>query len=330
MRRVEPAYPDLFPLTHVVRPGYLPGPHVALDPIRMGIVWEDAPRRILPAEASTPRQPVSAIVFSRVAEQRQDTISRLIERGSSLLVVLDDPATGPADIGLKGKADGANVTALLPVLPSPLSDDLVLPTRWKSWRWGALLGLFPFPGAGSELERRIRKLRKAGASFAVSAPLLLTPKDRHRILLGCEGSGIEDRLENCLFHADVSRRLHALERRAGVTLHAQGMEPVISSLVPLGQHPNAVRTAAILRLWARRLDQSHEESSWGWRLRRAATALERIPNDPEALADEDNLRIVPGFDAWVEGFTRALWHGGEPAESAWELWSRTQDGDEGD
>lgn len=52
MRRVEPAYPDLFPVTHVLRPGYLPGPKVALDPVKLGVVWEDAPRRILPAEGS--------------------------------------------------------------------------------------------------------------------------------------------------------------------------------------------------------------------------------------------------------------------------------------
>ena len=55
MRRIEPAYPDLLPVTHLVRPGYLPGPRVALDPIRMGVVWEDSPRRILPAEGSVPR-----------------------------------------------------------------------------------------------------------------------------------------------------------------------------------------------------------------------------------------------------------------------------------
>ena len=52
MRRIEPAYPDLFPVTHVLRPGYLPGKKVSLDPIKLGVVWEDAPVRILPAEGS--------------------------------------------------------------------------------------------------------------------------------------------------------------------------------------------------------------------------------------------------------------------------------------
>ncbi len=99
------------------------------------------------------------------------------------------------------------------------------------------------------------------------------------------------------------------------------MDPFIPCMVPQSYQSNAVRTAAVLRLWARRLDQCHEESSWGWRLRRAATALDRLPNDPAVLAMEDNLRVVPGFDPWVESFTRALWYGGEPVDSAWRRWS---------
>ena len=321
MRRIEPAFPDLVPVTHVVRPGYLPGSRVTLDPIRMGIVWEDAPHRVLPSQANVPRHPVRSIVFARVAQQRQSVLHRLIDRGSAILLVLDDPSIGPAEVGLENPPEDASITILLPVLPDPLSDGPSIPEAWHGRSWGALLGLFPFPGAGNELERRIEQLKTAGATFAVTAPLLLTPKDRHRILDGCDGSGIEDHLENSLFHADVARGLHALERRAGVTLHAVAMEPVVSCLIPQGFNPNAVRTAALLRLWARRLDQSHEESSWGWRLRRAAQALERIPNDPATLALEDNLRIVPGFDPWVESFTRALWYGGEPVESAWQRWS---------
>lgn len=321
MRRVEPAYPDYLPITHLVRPGYLPGPKVALDPIRMGVVWEDAPRRILPAEQSVPRDPVRAIVFSRVALERREVIERLLERGSSALLVLDDITISPSDLGLDGMADDPRITALLPVLPFPLSDGLKTPTDWAEFRWGAVLGLFPFPGAADEVERRITQLDKSGARFAIAVPLLLTPKDRHRILDGSEGTGLEDRLENCLFHADVSRGLHALERLAGVTMDSVGMDPFLPCMVPADRNPEAVRTAAMLRLWARRLDQSHEESSWGWRLRRAAAALDRLPNDPTTLASEDNLRIVPGFDSWVESFTRSIWDGGEPVESAWNRWS---------
>ena len=60
MRRIEPAYPDLFAVTQVLRPGYLPGKRVKLDPIKLGVVWEDAPVRILPAEGSVPGQHVIA------------------------------------------------------------------------------------------------------------------------------------------------------------------------------------------------------------------------------------------------------------------------------
>jgi len=321
MRRIEPAYPDLFPVTHVLRPGYMPCQKVSLDPIRLGVVWEDAPVRILPAEGSVPREPVRAMVFARVAAERQDIFHRLLERGSYALVVLDDPELTPSDLGLDAFDENPRVTILLPILPFPLSDGLQLPEAWIQSVWGAVLGLFPFPGAGPEVERRIAQLKAAGARFAVTAPLLLTPKDRHRILDGCEGAGVEDELENALFHADVSRGLHALERRAGVTMHEVGMDPFVPCMVPHGQEPNAVRTAAVLRLWARRLDQCHEESSWGWRLRRAATALENLPNDPATLAMEDNLRIVPGFDPWVESFTRAVWFGGDPLDSAWQRWS---------
>ena len=77
MRRIEPAYPDLLPVTHVERPGYLPGPAVALDPIRMGIVWEDAPRRILPAAASVPREPVRAIAFARCHGDNADAVPEI-------------------------------------------------------------------------------------------------------------------------------------------------------------------------------------------------------------------------------------------------------------
>jgi len=325
VRRVEPAYPDLLPVTHLVRPGYLPGPRVALDPIRMGIVWEDAPRRILPAEGSVPRDPVRAIVFARVARDRNDVLHRLLDRGSSALLVLDDPTVTPRELGISALNDDLRLTVLVPVLPFPLSNGLRLPSSWKTSRWGAVLGLFPFPGAAEEVVRRIDQLDGAGARFAVAAPLLLTPKDRHRILDGSEGTGIEDELENCLFHADVARGLHALERLAGVRLQEVGMDPFVPCMVPHGHNADAVRTSAILRLWARRLDQSHEESSWGWRLRRAASALDRLPNDPATLAVEDNLRIVPGFDEWVEDFTRAIWHGGDPLDEAWRRWSG-QDG----
>lgn len=326
MRRVEPAYPDLVPITHVVRPGYLPGPKVALDPIRMSIVWKEAPQRILPATDSLPRDPVRAILFSHVARKRPDILHNALAKGSSLLLVLDEPQTSPDDLGLDPQGDGIRLTPLLPVLPSALGNGLEIPTPWTGYNWGAIIGLFPFPGADSEVEDQICRLHEGGADFVVAAPLLLTPKDRHKILDACDGAGIEDRMENALFHADVSRGLHAIERRAGIVVRSTGLHPYIPNVVPKGAHPAAVQTAARLRLWARRLDQSREESSWGWRLRRAASALEPLNKDPETLANEDNLRVVPGFDPWVESFTKALWEGGDPVDAAWKRWSGLKDG----
>jgi hypothetical protein len=325
MRRIEPAYPDLLPVTHVIRPGYVPGPRVLLDPIRMGVVWSDAPRRVLPTRSAVPRQPVRAIVFASVARHRQDTVERLLERGSSLLVVLDDPEVGPADLGLDTEPEGVCVRVIVPLLPPPLTRTTTLPERWSVYPWGAILGLFPFPDAASELEHSIVRLKQGGASFAISAPLLLTPKDRHRILDECDDGDEVDRLENCLFHADVGRGLHALERRAGISITEADMDPVLCTMAPRGQDANAARTAALLRLWARRLDQSYEESSRGWRLRRAAAGLERLGHDPETLAAEDNLRVIPGFDPWVESFVQSLWYGGEPLTAEWRRWS-SQDG----
>ncbi len=324
MRRIDPAYPDLLPVTHVLRPGYLPGERLSLDPVRMGVVWPDAPRRILPAKGAVPRSPVRLLAFARVAVRRPGVLEEALEAGSAVLLVLDDPEIGPADLGL-GDA-GGRVVAALPVLPPPLDGPVRLPEAWTDRPWGAIVGLFPFPGAEAALERAVTVLAGAGARFAVAAPLLLTPRDRHRILDGCDGSGEVDRIENCLFHADTSRGLLALERRVGTVARALGLEPAISCLVPAGADPVAVRTAALLRVWARRLDQSYEESSWGWRLRRAARAVEALRHDPMELAAEDNLRIVPGFDPWVESFTRAIWHGGEPLESAWTRWTAGRDG----
>jgi len=310
-----------------MRPGYLAGKSVSLDPIRMGVIWQDAPRRILPATFNRPRHPVQAMVFARVAIQKPEAIPALLEAGSSVLLVLDEPGITPEDLGISRTPGNGWLVPVIPVLPPPLANGPNLPRRWGRYTWGSVLGLFPFPGASDELERQLRRLYRAGASFAVAAPLLLTPKDRHRILDGCDdGSGVADELENCLFHADVSRGLHALERRAGMLIDELGMEAIVPGMFLAGCHPKAIHTAALLRLWARRLDQSHEESSWGWRLRQAAAALERIPNDPELLAAEGNLRVIPGFDEWVQAFTLSLWYKGDPVEAAWNRWTRRGNG----
>lgn len=328
MKRVEPAYPDLLPVSHLVRPGFLQSDQVELDPIRMGIVWKDAPRRVLPVNGSVPRDPVRAILFARVAVQRRDILEKLLERGASVLLVLDDRSVTPGDLGLGKVQDSLRLTPLLPVLPKYLGNGCGSMAAWKGFAWGAMLGLFPLPEAANSIEKRIKKLARRGASFVAAAPLLLTPKDRHKLLDLCCNQKHESLMENALFHADVSRGLHALERRAGIAIKSAGMEPFIDLPAQEGRHRSALRTAATLRLWARRLDQCHEESSWGWRLRRAASALELLKNDPKALADEDNLRVVPGFDPWVVEFTEALWNDGPAVQSAWSKWTGADSADD--
>ncbi len=318
MRRVHPAYPDLLPVTHAVRPGFLPMEEVTLDPIRMAVVWQDAPRRFLPGSALVPKNPVRAIAFSRVVSQRPEVLDRLRNRGSAILLVLDDDSLNPQELELDGED---RVFPMIPVLPPPLGGRFSPPEAWKNFRWGALLGLFPFPGSREAVKKMIDQLHGAGAGFVLTAPLLLTPKDRHRILETYDGSPSCDELENALFHADIFRGFRELEKDAGLLLEERGICNHLGCLVPRGYDEGAVETAAMLRLWARRLDQSRKEASWGWRLRRAAAALEPLRNDPRTLSRENNLRVIPGFDGWVEDFTRALWDGGRPLEEAWERWT---------
>jgi len=318
MRRVHPAYPDLLPLTHTLRPGFLPGTKVLLDPVRMAVVWQDAPRRTLPTRGSVPRNPVRAISYSGVAHRRPEILHRLLDRGSASLLVIDDEDICPADLGLD---PGMKVLPIFPILPSPLENGRVIPGGWGDFSWGALLGLFPFPHAREEIRDRITNLQASGAAFVISLPLLLTPKDRHRILEVYEAEISVDEMENVLFHLDISVGLEHLEKYAASLLREAGIDETLGLLVPAGSEPGAIKTAAELRLWARRLDQSHVEGSRGWRLRRAAAALEPLKTDPRVLASENNLRIIPGFEPWVERLTRSLWEGGDPLDQIWSEWS---------
>lgn len=326
MRRAEAAFPDLFPVTHLLRPGYLPRQQVQLDPLRMSVVWEDAPKRTLPVRNNIPRQPVRAMVFASVAAQREGTVSTLIERGSSVAMVLDDPEVGPEALGLDPSAPTSRLTVLVPILPAPLLEAPPPPRAWSSWTWGAIVGLFPFPNGSEWLDRVLREVADSGGTFAMTAPLLLTPQDRHKIIDRNETTEPElEALTDALFHSDISAGLASLERRAGSIVHALGLHPIVPNQCTLKMDPHVVHTVSLLRLWARRLDQSFAESSWGWRLRRAAIALEASNRNPLQLIEDDNLRVIPGFDSWVQAFTIALWQGGDPLHAAWNRWLAVRD-----
>ena len=300
MRRVEPAYPDLLPITHVVRPGYLPGPKVALDPIRMGIVWEDAPRRILPrrglgAPGSGARDRLRP---GRRANGR--TCSSGCSSGAARPCWCS--TTPPSRRATSASTDlrrRPRITVLVPVLPFPLSDGLKLPDRVEGLPLGRGARPVPVsrrrPRGGATDSSSSRRPARASRS---RAPLLLTPKDRHRILDGCEGSGLEDRLENCLFHADVSRGLHALERRAGVD-HAQARGWTRSSPAwsRSGLQPGGGADRGACSGCGRADSTSrHEESLVGLAApARGARPSTGCPTIPPPLADEDNLRVDPGL-----------------------------------
>jgi len=97
-----------------------------------------------------------------------------IESDEQLAKLIDDQMEW-----VEEASEEIRVSALLPVLPFPLSDGLKIPSAWKDWRWGAVLGLFPFPGADAEVERRIKQLKQEGAGFAVAAPALAAaPRNR--------------------------------------------------------------------------------------------------------------------------------------------------------
>ena len=74
------------------------------------------------------------------------------------------------DIGLEEPPAEHSLTVLLPVLPFPLADGFSFPDSWNEFTWGALLGLFPFPGASTEIERRVEQLNADGASFGLFMP----------------------------------------------------------------------------------------------------------------------------------------------------------------
>jgi len=317
VRRIHSAYPDLLPLSHVLRPGFLPGDEVLLDPIRMAIVWQDAPHRVLPKSSSVPRSPVRAFSFCRVASQRPEALERLVERGSAVLLVIDDHDLGPSDFHFDSDH---KIMGLLPVLPEPLGRTNSIPESWADSPWGAVIGHFPFPGAFEKLDVCIARLKNDGARFVLNLPLLLTPKDRHRILETLDGDDQSDAMENALFHSDISRGLVQLEKKAARLVREAGIEETLGMLVPSGFDPGAVKTAAELRLWARRMDQCRQESSRGWRLRRAAAALEPLQTDPRILASENNLRVIPGFEPWVEELTRSLWGEGSLIDEIWQEW----------
>ncbi len=321
MRRIEPAFPDLLPLTHRVGPVPVPNGGPVLDPVEMRLVWTARPRQRGDADRSVPRRPVRVLVHGAVARKEQEFLSRLIEAGCGLLVVVDgdvapDVVPSPAFAG--------QIVAVAPaLLPLWGGTDLHALREWgeAGFATGVLLAIAPSLEPRAEIERAAESAARAGAVFMVTAPLAVPPFERHRVYDAHAGEDGDEDLENLLFHSDLGRHSLELEHGVSVACRRAGLSEVLPGPATAAVPQRAFESVASMLLWARRLDILDGVESVGWQLRRAAAALLAAGHDPVVLAGEDNLRVVPGFTPWVEAFARSMWlGGGEPFEGVLNRW----------
>jgi len=323
MRRIEPAFPDLLPVSHRLGPppSVAAGRTVTLDPVEMRLVWQVPPRRRGVGDRSVPRRPVRVLLHAGLVRQEHEFLERLLASGCGVLAMLDGelaPKSLPAPT-FEGQA-----VVLAPWLPSfwggaALPD--LKPWRKRGVAAGVLLCLGPAPEPFDQVNRGIEEAKDAGAAFVLPSPLSLPPEDRHKIYDGLAGEGGDEDLENLLFHTDLGQLATDLEREASRACRRAGLPEGLpgpaTSVTPRG----TFAASAQLLLWARRLDLLDGVSSAGWQLRRAAQALLASRREPQALVTEDNLRVIPGFTPWVEAFARSAWSGaGEPFDEVLARW----------
>ncbi len=311
MRRVDPVFPDLLPVSH--RLGGLPaGAGVRLDPVEMRLGRSAAPERSGDHDRSVPRRPVRLLVHAAVARGDGEQLTRLLAAGCGAIIVLDDdlrPDEVPA------AAIPGQVVALAPWLPPlwaerPLPD--LAPWRERGVTGGALLALGPLQRPEEQLAAAIDEVVRAGAAFAVALPLAVPAEERHRLYDAHGGEGGDRELEDLLFHTDHVQVAARLERLVSRACDAAGLAQSLPGPATAGVSAEVVAATCALLLWARRLDQLDGVGSTGWQLRRAARALLASGREPRPLLVEDNLRVIPGFTPWVEAFARSLWTGGGP------------------
>ena len=323
MRRVEPAFPDLLPVSHRLGPVPSGADDRAsvLDPVEMRLVRDAASRPLPVADRGVPRRPVRALVHAETAYRERAFMERLVAGGCGMLVVLD-AALAPER--LPEPAFDGQIVVLAPWLPAFWGGGTVAALgefRERRLPAGVLLGLGPAPEPMEETRRGVRDAAAAGAEFVVATPVAVPPEDRHSVYDGRAGEEGDEALENLLFHTDLARLAADMEREASRACRELGLEEHLpgpaTSLAPR----RTFAASAQLLLWARRLDLLEGVNSPGWQLRRAAGALLASRRDPDALVAEDNLRVIPGFNPWVEAFSRSAWSGsGEPFEGVQARW----------
>jgi len=318
VRRVEPAFPDLLPVTH--RFGGVPvGGAPALDPVEM--------RLSLPSErgdardGALPRHPVRFVVHAEVARRERDHVGRLLEAGSGAVIFLDGELA-PEDVPVPpGSGRALAVAPWLPPLwgGRPLPD--LLAWRRRSIRAGVLLALGPMLDADATLVTAVAAAARCGAEFAVATPMAVPAELRRRVYDERAGEAGDPELENLFFHTDHARAAVIMERIAAGAAAAAGLAGSLPGPATAAVSEATLAAACSLLLWARRLDQLDGLASAGWQLRRAASALIASGREPEPLLREDNLRVIPGFTPWVEALARSLWSGvGSPFEELRARW----------
>ncbi len=323
MRRIEPALPDLLPLTHRFGPppAVGAGRTVTLDPVEMRLVWRAAPKRHGDLERSVPRRPVRVLLHARVARTECEFFQRVIAAGSGVLLVLDDEV-GPK--GLPAPSFEGQIVVLAPWLPPFWGGGRV--PKLKAWRsrgiaGGVLVCLAPAPDSFDQIAAVVDEAKDAGATFILGGPLSIPPEERHRIYDGRAGEGGDEELENLLFHTDLAQLAVDLERELSRACRRAELPEGLPGPSTAGTTQSTFAAGARLLLWARRLDLMDGVGSAGWQLRRAAHALLASRRDARALLAEDNLRVIPGFTPWVEAFARSAWSGaGEPFEEVLARW----------
>ena len=323
MRRIEPVFPDLLPLSHRLGPtplATLDGGAV-LDPVEMRLARQSETRPCLAADRNVPRRPLRVLLHAETARRERAFLERLIGAGSGVLVVLDD-ALAPA--ALPPPAVEGQVVVIAPWVPpfwggAPLAPLAAFGACGIPA--GALLALGPAPEPLAQARRSVEEAKGAGAEFVLACPFSVPPEDRHRVYDGRAGEGGDEALENLLFHTDLAQLAAELEREASRTSLRLGLPESLPGPATSFTPRAAFVASTTLLLWARRLDLLDGVSSSGWQLRRAARALLASGRDPRALVAEDNLRVIPGFTPWVEAFARSAWGGGgEPFDEAVARW----------
>lgn len=312
MQRIEPAYPDLLPLAH--RLGAVPsarsGP--VLDPVDMRLRFSDSPAPSAVPDRSVPRRPFSFLVHARAAQAEREQLAKLLEAGCGALIVVDAPLDPQEIPAVEARSQ---VVALVPWFPElygggPLGG--LAAWKLEGYRVGVLLALAPCPEPRRRVAAAVAEAAQAGAEFVLAAPLCLPADERHRAYDRHAGEDGDEELENLLFHSDLGRLNLELEQAASRAALANGLTEGLPGPATALLPAESVWAACQLLLWARRLDALDAMGSPGWQLRRAARALLASRQHFDTLMAEDNLRVIPGFNPWVEAFARGAWGGGGP------------------